>query len=152
MSAIATAGAVLASIKTALDIAKAAKDAGSALDQAELKLRLSEIISALADAKIEMADVSEELQLRDTRIVELEDAFQSKDSVVRVQDAYYIVDKAGNASGEPLCAACWETRHKKFGLARKAAQRMTRSCLSCGRDYEVHGTPTLRPSESGVPN
>lgn len=149
MSAIATAGAVLASIKTALDIAKAAKDAGAALDQAELKLKLSEIISALADAKIEMAQVNDELQQRDSRIAELEEAFQSKDNVVRVQDAYYTVSN-GEPRGEPLCAACWETRHKKFGLTRKGGQRMVRSCLSCGRDYEVRSTPVLGASGGAV--
>ena len=43
--------AALTSIKTALDIAKALKQAGDSLERAELRLRLVDLMSSVADTK-----------------------------------------------------------------------------------------------------
>ena len=79
MPDIATIGAVLSSLKTATDIAKFLRESDLSLERAELKLKIAELVGALADAKIELTEVQEALSAKDKHIAELENAFQSKD-------------------------------------------------------------------------
>ena len=65
MADITTINAVLTSIKTASDLAKIIKDSNKTLEQAEIKYKLAELISALADAKMEIAEVRELLSSKD---------------------------------------------------------------------------------------
>ncbi|MEA1917294.1 MAG: hypothetical protein U9N42_07165 [Campylobacterota bacterium] len=46
-------------IKSAIDIAKVLKDGADTFDKAEVKLQLAELISSLADAKMQIAEVQE---------------------------------------------------------------------------------------------
>ena len=48
---------VLSSIKAASDIAKLLKETDISLEKAETKLKLAELVGALADAKLELAEV-----------------------------------------------------------------------------------------------
>ena len=50
---------LLGSIKTATEIAKLIKDSDVSLEKAETKLKLAELISALADAKIKVTAVQQ---------------------------------------------------------------------------------------------
>jgi hypothetical protein len=50
---IAILGSALGSIKTATDIAKLIKNSGTSLEKAEVKLQVAELISSLADIKME---------------------------------------------------------------------------------------------------
>ncbi|WP_373891005.1 hypothetical protein AAHY28_16875 [Klebsiella variicola subsp. variicola] len=47
----------LAALKTAFDLAKELKNAASAYNDAEMRLKCSELYSALSDAKIELGKV-----------------------------------------------------------------------------------------------
>lgn len=136
MPDIATIGAVLSSLKTATDIAKFLRESDLSLERAELKLKLAELVGALADAKIELTEVQEALSAKDKHIAELEDAFQSKDVFVRRRDAYYHADESDNPTGVPFCLRCWENDHKKRQLVRDAKERLTRVCTTCGHRYE----------------
>ena len=49
------------SIKAAWDLAKAIKTSADAIDDAQIKLQIAELISALADAKIEAAENAEKI-------------------------------------------------------------------------------------------
>jgi hypothetical protein len=77
-----------------------------------LKLKLADLISALAEAKIELTEVQETIAQKDKRIAELEEALQSSDSLVRRYDAYYHTDENGQPIGIPFCLRCWENDHK----------------------------------------
>ena len=59
MTEISTISAILGSVKTATEIAKLIKDSYFSLEKAEMKLKLAELISALADAKIEISEIQE---------------------------------------------------------------------------------------------
>lgn len=74
MADVGTVGAILTSIKTATDLARLIKDSGSSLQEAEVKLKLAELIGALADAKIEIADVQNEVLAKEQAIQELTEA------------------------------------------------------------------------------
>ena len=136
MPDLATIGAALNSLKTAIDIAKFLRESDLSLERAELKLKLADLVTALADAKIQLVDVQEALAEKDKRIAELEEAFQSKDALVRRHDAYYAVDETGNPVGAPYCLRCWEVECRKRQLVHDAKDYRTRVCIACGHRYE----------------
>lgn len=136
MPDLATIAAALSSIKTATDIAKFLRESDLSLERAELKNKLADLVSALADTRMELVDVQETLTVKDKRIAELEEAFESKDALVRRYDAYYATDAEGGPSGVPYCLRCWETDHKKRQLVHDTKDRMSRVCTSCGHRYD----------------
>ena len=64
-------GSILSSIKTATDIAKFINDSNISLEQADHRLKLAELISTLANAKIEIADIQELILEKDEEIKSL---------------------------------------------------------------------------------
>lgn len=147
MADLVTVTAVLSNIKTAMDIAKALKDADLSVERAEMKFKIAEMMAALADAKIEVVEIQQLLAEKDRALSELEDAFQSKASLVKQRDAYYETDGEGQAIGEPLCAHCWQVNHKKFNLHYEAKDRFVKSCLACGKKYEARMVSTIHPGD-----
>jgi hypothetical protein len=69
---INSVGAVLGSIKTTTDNAKLIKNSGATLEQAEVKLQRAELVSALANEKIELASIQAELFAKDETISDLQ--------------------------------------------------------------------------------
>lgn len=150
MPDITTISAALSSIKAATDIAKFLRSSDLSLEHAELKLKLADMIVALADAKTELVDVQETLASKDLRIAELEDAFSSKDSLVRRYDAFYEKDANGKPVGAPYCLRCWESDHRKKQLVHAAKDYQTRVCTSCGHKYENRLAIDIAPSSASV--
>lgn len=64
-----TITAILGNLKVAIDIAKAIRSSDVSIERAELKLRLAEMIGALADAKIEVIEVQELLAEKDKQLL-----------------------------------------------------------------------------------
>ncbi|WP_430985504.1 hypothetical protein [Klebsiella pneumoniae] len=62
----------LAALKTAFDLAKDLKNATSAYNDAEMRLKFSELYSALSDAKIDLADAQIEMYEMKQKIEELQ--------------------------------------------------------------------------------
>jgi len=69
MPDIATISSILTSIKTATEIAKFLKDTNISLERAETKLKLAEMVSALADARLKTAEIQELLIEKDKKMV-----------------------------------------------------------------------------------
>ncbi|MCX6675443.1 MAG: hypothetical protein NTW84_03385, partial [Methanothrix sp.] len=137
MTDMAVISTILGSVKTATDIAKLIIDSGNTLEKAELKLRLAELISNLADTKIKVTEVQELLNAKNTRIQELEVAFQTKENLVRFKDAYYKVNDAGSPVGEPYCMKCWQVEHKAYELHVKASRTYNKVCPVCNTEYDA---------------
>lgn len=141
-----TIAAALTSIKTATDIVKFLKDSDTSIQQAEMKLKLADLLNSLADAKIELVEIQETLAIKDKKITELEDAFQDKDSLVRNFDAYFKVDENGNPTGVAYCLRCWETDHKQRQLVKNSKDLHVRECTSCGHRYDHMRVNDIRPA------
>lgn len=107
MPDIATISAFFGSLKTATELAKAIKNVESSFEKAELKLKIIELIDALADAKINATEVQDLVLEKDRKITELENALKFKLKLVRKDGAY--VDKDESVlEAEPYCSHCWE--------------------------------------------
>jgi hypothetical protein len=68
MPDITTISAILGSIKTATDIAKAIKNADISLEKAELKLKIAELTESLADIKIKAVEIRDLIEKKDLEI------------------------------------------------------------------------------------
>lgn len=140
MPDISAVSAILSSIKTATDIAKLFKETGISLDKAEEKLRLADLIGALADAKIQIAEVKDLLLEKDSCIRELEQQLvelrrnEEIISTLKYDPPFYV-----NEEGSELyCARCIESDRRPIHLTKTVEVRMRRRiwvCQQCKRDY-----------------
>ena len=104
---IAAIASLLGSLKTAAEIAKFIRETDVSLERAELKLKLAELVEALASAKMGAADVQQELFDSEETIRQLRAAAKLRSELKWVQPCYY----AQNADGvdEPYCQNCYDS-------------------------------------------
>ncbi len=142
MSDMTTIGAVVSSVKAAVEIAKTIKDLDAKVQQAELKLKIAELLGALADAKIAATELQDLLVKKEEEIAELRKSLAIKGDVVRSGDAYYMKGKTGAATGDPYCARCWGVEGKLFQLVRHP-MRPDRVCPVCKTMYDFGAVRTI---------
>jgi len=114
MPDIATISSFLTSIKTASDIAKILKDSELSLETAETKMKLAELINALADAKIDAAGIRELLIEKDQKISELGEELKIKGSL-KYEEPYYWLTQENGRDG-PSCQKCYDTEKSLIRL------------------------------------
>ncbi|WP_421781829.1 hypothetical protein [Kiloniella litopenaei] len=114
MADIAAIAGILGSVKTAVEITKLIKDSSDSLEQAEVKLKLAELIGALADVKMEAAEIQTHLIARDERIRELEQKLKTKDDVVYEAPYYWLIN--GDDKDGPFCQKCHDVDSKLIRL------------------------------------
>lgn len=136
MPDITSISAVIGSVKSALDIVKYLNETGTSLEKADLKLKLAELASALAEAKLEMISIQEVLLEKDQRIAELNEAFELRDALRRVGDAYYKMGDDGNPKGVAHCVRCFESDHRARQLVDTGGPMRLRVCTACGHKYD----------------
>ncbi len=103
------------SIKAAWDLAKAIKTSADAIDDAQIKLQIAELISALADAKIEAAENAE-------KIAELTQLLKSKSKMLFEGRLYYRILDEGRKEG-PFCPICFDKDDKAIRLQPNSEDR-----------------------------
>jgi hypothetical protein len=97
---------LLGSVKTAAEIAKLIKDSGSTLEQAEVKLKLADLISTLADVKLEVAGVQQQLLEREARIRDLENELKTHISLTWEEPCYW--QESADGQRIPYCQPCYD--------------------------------------------
>ena len=140
---IPTIAAVLTSIKSATDIAKLLKETNLSLEIAEVKLKLADLISTLADAKMEIAGVQDLLREKDTKIHKLEKALLAvKENLVYDAPFYWHVQ--GDMRDGPFCQQCYDADVKLIRLqSRERAGSW--ECKTCGKLFEDKNYRELVP-------
>lgn len=131
---ITTITSLLGGLKTATDIAKAIKDSGATLEGAEMKLKLAELISALADVKMEAATVQTELLDAQEQIRKLEAAAKQRAALVWRQPCYWMPREADGVE-EPYCQPCHDGEGK-FSRLNADGDGGFR-CMVCGKYVET---------------
>lgn len=153
--------APLASIKTATDIVQLIRSAELSLKEAGHKMQLADLIGALAEAKINAAEIQELILEKDRRIRELEQVADIANRLKYEAPHYWLVD--GQRRDGPFCQQWWDNDRKLIRL------QMTGSglwqCKSCANyfgsrssgsepetviDFDPRGKQThLQPVRSG---
>ncbi|URL13338.1 hypothetical protein LVR30_13925 [Pantoea ananatis] len=104
----------LSALKAAFDIAKELKNATGAYNDAEMRLKISELYSALSEARIELADANEEIHSLKRKVSDLESKLNSSDDLEYRDGVYYRkVPIEGKPNG-PFCPGCYEGSSKKL--------------------------------------
>ncbi len=103
------------SIKAAWESAKAVKSSADAIDDAQIKLQIAELIGALADAKIEAAENAE-------TIAELTRQLKSK-SELQFKGRVYWRDLGDNGKEGPFCPTCYDKDGKAIRLQPNSEDR-----------------------------
>ena len=128
---VGSISAALSSVKTATDIAKLIRDSDATLEKAEVKLKLADLISTLADARIQIAEIKESLISKDDQIRELSDKLEIRGKAVWDSPYYWLVvdsDRDG-----PFCQCCYD---KDTSLVRLQSYGTGYwQCKACKSDY-----------------
>lgn len=131
MTDIATISSILSSIKTATDIAKLIKESDISLEKAETKLKLADLISSLADARIEIANIQEMLISKDQSIKELKESINIKEKLNWESPYYWLMD--GSKKEGPFCQHCYDDRNKLIRLQGDNSGYW--ECKTCKNSY-----------------
>lgn len=125
--------AALASINAAIAIAKSLRSIEKSYDEALLKSSIADLYSALAEAKMGLSDLKDELAAKDKEIVALTEAFDRKGALVEGSDRLlYLPDDNGAPSGAPICPKCLDSAHRINVTLQRDAHKVT--CLVCGSE------------------
>jgi len=122
---------LLGSIKTATEIAKLIKDSDVSLEKAETKLKLAELISALADAKIKVTEVQQALLDQDAKVRGLQEQLRLKQKLQWEKPYYWLIDGA-NKDG-PFCQHCYDKGQELIRLQGNGEGYW--ECKACKNNY-----------------
>ncbi|UHJ63251.1 hypothetical protein [Vibrio furnissii] len=117
---IATITAGLGSIKTAIDIGREVQNASSSLEEAQIKLKLADLMGNLAEAKLQFIDAQDQILTLKRKIEELESK-KSLATLVR-RDGNFLLPKGTEIEpyGEgPWCTSCFEANDRLITLHHK---------------------------------
>jgi RNA-splicing ligase RtcB len=132
MEPVTTISAILSSVKTATDIAKLIKDSNTSLEEAEVKLKMADLISTLADIKIELSEVQISQRTKEEKILELEKLLSKKEKVTFNNGVYWM-----EGDEVPFCQVCFEKDAKYHHL--RSGFNSNRSpiyhCMICNNKY-----------------
>ncbi len=135
---LTTISAIITSVTSATDIAKLLKESGFSLEKAEAKLKLAELIDALANVKMQVADVRILLLEKDEEIRKLQDEMKVKGNMV-FESPHYWLDNGEEKEG-PFCQACYDNMNKLVRLqCYKSGLWNCRVCGSNFVDKDFHG-------------
>jgi len=115
----------LSALNAAFDIAKELKNASSAYNDAEIRLKISELYSALSEARIELADAQTEIHGLNEKIKDLEGKLNSSDEMIYKDGAYYRAVPLENKPNGPFCPACYEGPGKKTSSMSPVARQFS---------------------------
>lgn len=122
---------VLSSLKTATEIAKLIKDSDVSLEKAESKLKLAELISALADAKIEVTEVQQVLLEKDAEVRELKAQLEVKTKLKWEKPYYWLIDDSQRDG--PYCQHCYDKSRELIRLQGNGGGYW--ECKACKNSY-----------------
>jgi len=107
--------AALTGIKNATDIVKLIKESNTSLESAEIKLKLAELLEALAEAKIEIANIKGTLVDNEVEISQLKSQLDTKSNIVW-EDPYYFIPQKNSDNDGPFCQKCYDSNNMLIRL------------------------------------
>lgn len=125
---------VLTGLSAAAGITKGIVHAESALEKAELKFRLAELMQHIAEAQAQMADIKISSLAKDEEIRGLLEKLKVHENLVRDSGVYYRSTDEGKPYGEAICSNCWDVKKTLVHLVQPTATWKLK-CPNCKQDY-----------------
>lgn len=139
MPDVSAISAGISSVRVAIDIAKEIKGVASSYKDAEIKLKIADLLEAISEVKIRLVEAKDEnLDLRQ-KIKDLEDALSKQDEVI-FRDGYYFlaVPQEGKPEG-PFCTNCF-SKYKSLSLLSEVTNDFRvfgkYHCPSCDKRFD----------------
>lgn len=146
MADISTVSSLLTSATSALEIAKLIKNSDLSLKDSEQKLKLAELIEALADVKVNSAEVKQTILEKDQEIQSLKQQLVLNNEVQYESPYYWRLD--GDHKDGPFCQQCYDNEKKLIRL--QGGNRDTWCCMTCSNTF--HGPDYSPPKVTRVSN
>lgn len=125
--------AALSAIKSAADIAELIKKSSSSLEEAEIKLKLAELIGNLADSKMEIANVKISMMEKEDEIRQLKEKNRIEYEIEWCDPYYFIVKENENKEG-PYCQRCYDANKQLIRLQSPHKDGFW-ECKQCEKTY-----------------
>lgn len=131
---LAAIGSLLGSLKTATDIAKFIRESDVSIEKAETKLKLAELVSAIADAKLNAAEVQQLILERDELIRRLEAEAKLRLELTWKQPRYVLA--SGSGEEDSYCQNCYDSSNKLSRLHTDDRGRF--ECRVCKQSFKTN--------------
>jgi len=125
---------LLTQTKTAVDIAKFINNSSDTLDKSEQKLKLAELIEALADIKMETAEIKSLMIKKDEDIIKLRQQLHLKDNMEYEAPYYWSIDGKNDKDG-PFCQKCYDVDKQLIRLQKVGSNDLW-SCHNCSGKFK----------------
>ncbi|HOB02631.1 MAG TPA: hypothetical protein PLJ16_07915 [Casimicrobium huifangae] len=132
---VAAIGSLFGSLKAATDIAKLIRESGITLERAELKLKLAELMEALADAKIGAAEVQQLILERDAEIRTLREEARVRRDLRWEPPCYFLPDATQSRQEQAYCQKCYDGDSRLVRLHTDG--KGLYSCVVCKQTYKT---------------
>lgn len=127
--------AIIATVSAAIGFARELNNVEVQVDQAVLKLKIAELTGALADAKLGLVDIADELRAKDAEITRLA-ALKVDLSNKIIKDGFYMdTFEDGSPKGAPYCTYCVERKAGLFRLHHMNKEGRPSGCPHCKTEY-----------------
>jgi len=125
----------IGAVSSALTIAQTLRGIDKSYGDATYKAQLAELIVALADAKLAMAEAKEDLAGKDKEIERLKASFEAHSALVKGNGDYsYFADDNGKPLGYPICPKCQQVDGRVIQLKQEGAS-INAKCPACATVY-----------------
>ncbi|WP_192257364.1 hypothetical protein [Mesorhizobium caraganae] len=129
--------ATISAVTAAIGLAKEIRSIDAQIDQAELRLKIADLTSSLAEAKMGLVDVADQLRQKDNEIARLS-AFEGDLSDKIFKDGFHMdAFEDGTPKGDPYCPYCIERKMGLFRLHHLDKPGRPSGCPHCKTVY-VH--------------
>lgn len=139
MADMASITAGLNAVKLAFNIAKDLKDATAAFNEAEFRLKLSDLYLSLSEARMNLADAQQEISGLQREITSLKAQLNSVDELEFRDGFYYRVSPVDGKPNGPFCPKCYEGSPKKLSSVMAAtgihSHFGSKYCHACQSHY-----------------
>lgn len=126
----------LTALKTAFDIAKELKNATKAYNDAEMRLKFSDLYTALSEAKIELADTQLEMHELKNQIANLQAKIDASDDLDFRDSVWWRKTPIDGKPNGPFCPKCYEGSQKKMSSMSPVSGHFSFAgkykCNTCG--------------------
>lgn len=99
----------IAAATSALQIIKEIRAINTEFDKAELKAKLADVMSQMADAKMGLIEAEERLHAMDIELSRMQEAIIKRDNeTIEVRGYQYRKNASGKPMGSPYCPICMD--------------------------------------------
>jgi hypothetical protein len=123
----------LTGLSHAIGLTKQLYDIGKSIDEATFKLRVAEIQNSLADSKLALSDLRDQIHEKDRVIRELRESFAFREQMIEHQ-GYRYEAQAGKPVGLPFCPICASSGNI-VRLTRPGNNSYESKCPKCKAEF-----------------